>query len=79
MVLAPGDMLILYTDGITEAMNAAKELYSEEKLLETVMQRANETAEGLVREIVQSVHDYAGNEPQSDDITLLALIYHGTP
>jgi len=79
MVLAPGDMLILYTDGITEAMNAAKELYSEEKLLETVMQRANETAEGLVREIVQSVHDYAGNEPQSDDITLLTLKYHGTP
>jgi sigma-B regulation protein RsbU (phosphoserine phosphatase) len=79
MILAPGDMLILYTDGVTEAMNPAREVYSDEKLLQTVMRSGKNTAEGLVREIVQSVHDYAGDEPQSDDITLLALKYRGTP
>lgn len=78
LVLAPGDMLILYTDGVTEAMNAASEVYSDEKLLETIMRSENKTAEGLVREIVQSVHAYAGVESQSDDITILALKYHGT-
>jgi len=79
IVLTPGDTLILYTDGVTEAMNSEKEVYSDEKLLEMVMQSGNASAEGLVREIVQSVQNYAGDEPQSDDITLLALKYRGTP
>jgi sigma-B regulation protein RsbU (phosphoserine phosphatase) len=79
MILAPGDMLILYTDGVTEAMNPAKEVYSDENLLQTVTRSGENTAEGLVREIVQSVHDYTGDEPQSDDITLLVLKYRGTP
>jgi sigma-B regulation protein RsbU (phosphoserine phosphatase) len=79
MILASGDMLILYTDGVTEAMNPAKEVYSDENLLQTVTRSGENTAEGLVREIVQSVHDYAGDEPQSDDITLLVLKYRGTP
>jgi sigma-B regulation protein RsbU (phosphoserine phosphatase) len=79
MILAPGDMLILYTDGVTEAMNPAREVYSDENLLQTVTRSGENTAEGLVREIVQSVHDYAGDEPQSDDITLLVLKYRGTP
>ncbi len=79
IVLTPGDTLILYTDGVTEAMNAEKKIYSDGKLLETVMHSGNPSVEGLVREIVQSVHDYAGGEPQSDDITLLALKYRGMP
>jgi len=79
IVLTPGDTLILYTDGVTEAMNSEKEVYSDDKLLEMVMQSGNAAAEGLVREIVQSVRDYAGDEPQSDDITMLALKYRGTP
>ena len=79
IVLTPGDTLILYTDGVTEAMNSEKEVYSDGKLLETVMQIGNAAVEGIVREIVQSVRDYAGDEPQSDDITLLALKYRGTP
>jgi sigma-B regulation protein RsbU (phosphoserine phosphatase) len=79
IVLTPGDTLILYTDGVTEAMNSEKETYSDGKLLETVVRSKNDTAEGIVREIVQSVRDYAGDEPQSDDITILALKYQGTP
>ncbi|MBA4397471.1 MAG: serine/threonine protein phosphatase [Syntrophus sp. (in: bacteria)] len=79
IALTPGDTLILYTDGVTEAMNAAKEVYSDGKLLSTVMQSESAAAEGIIREIVQSVRDFAGDEPQSDDITMLVLKYRGTP
>ncbi|MFH1080623.1 MAG: SpoIIE family protein phosphatase [Pseudomonadota bacterium] len=77
--LTSGDTLILYTDGVTEAMNSEKEVYSDRRLIETVMQSGIAAAEGLVREIVQSVRDFAGDEPQSDDITMLVLKYRGTP
>jgi sigma-B regulation protein RsbU (phosphoserine phosphatase) len=77
IMLAPGDTLILYTDGVTEAMNPAKEVYSEERLIETILKSKKDGVEGLVGEIMKSVHEFAGDEPQSDDITMLVLKYRG--
>ncbi|MBN2687012.1 MAG: SpoIIE family protein phosphatase [Deltaproteobacteria bacterium] len=77
MILEPGETLIAYTDGITEALNGGKAFYSGERLLGESGKFRQASAEVLVREILRSVHDFVGGEPPSDDITLLALRYIG--
>lgn len=77
MTLERGDTLLLYTDGVTEAKNAASELFGEDRLLETV----DGVPGGDVREMVQAVRGgvdlFAAGAPRSDDITLLAVRFAG--
>ncbi len=75
--LAPGDRLLLYTDGVTEAMNAGGALYSAERLLKAVERFRALPPEEFVRKVTESVREFADPEPQSDDLTLLALEYRG--
>ena len=75
--LRRGDLLVAYTDGVTEAMNRAHEFYSNPRLLSTVNQAAGSSPEQMVHHVAQSVDEYAGGELQSDDITLLAVRYKG--
>ncbi|NLN59724.1 MAG: SpoIIE family protein phosphatase [Deltaproteobacteria bacterium] len=75
--LQPGDLLFLYTDGVTEAMNTDGQAYSEERLKRFIENRADEKPEGLVRKTIESVQEFADIAPQSDDITILALRYQG--
>jgi len=73
--LNPGDLLYLYTDGVTEATNADNGLYGEERLL-TVLERSCDAAVHAVCETVKTdVDDFVGDAPQFDDITMLALKY----
>jgi sigma-B regulation protein RsbU (phosphoserine phosphatase) len=75
--LARGDRLFLYTDGITEAFNASQEMFSDERL-RACLQRANGTSpKEVIRKVVSEVYDFAGDVPQSDDLTMLALNYLG--
>ncbi len=71
--LGPGDVLILYTDGIPEAQNAAEEFFGEEKLLEICRRHAGLSAEKLQAAILDAVHQFRGDHPPSDDITLMVL------
>jgi sigma-B regulation protein RsbU (phosphoserine phosphatase) len=74
MVLAPNDMLVLYTDGVTEAFNPQGELFGDERLLECLShtgQNAAQTVTGLM----EAVRHYTAGAPQSDDITLIAVRY----
>jgi phosphoserine phosphatase RsbU/P len=71
--LEPGDMILTYTDGVTEAMNPAHVLYSEARLRETLATLAGHEVNHTVSEIVASVKIYAAGAPQSDDITVLAV------
>lgn len=67
----PGDVLCLYTDGITEAMNASEEEYGVERLKSVLSTAAGETPERVVESILESVHTFcAGCDPQ-DDLTIL--------
>ncbi|TVQ98028.1 MAG: HAMP domain-containing protein [Desulfovibrionales bacterium] len=75
--LSPGDILLAYTDGVTEAMNPELELYSEGRLLAEVRARIGASPKALVDELLQSVRTFSNSAPQSDDITLLALLYQG--
>jgi sigma-B regulation protein RsbU (phosphoserine phosphatase) len=71
--LRPGDRLVLYTDGITEAFNSADEAYGEARLIAQIKAYGDGAAVGLVENICRSVAVFAGAAPQSDDITLTVL------
>ncbi len=71
--LEPGDMIVTYTDGVTEAMNRERVLYSEPRLQEKLATLAGREVNDTVSEIVASVRVHAAGAPQSDDITVLAV------
>jgi sigma-B regulation protein RsbU (phosphoserine phosphatase) len=72
--LEPGDHLLVYTDGVTEAMNLEGEFY-EEPRLESTMATANaSTAENLVKTVLRDVLQFANGADPSDDITVLDLM-----
>ncbi len=75
LVLENGDVLVLYTDGVTEAFNPQKEQFSNSGLIRVLKTLPSTTSEakGLVEGIVESVYAHAGEQPQSDDITLLVI------
>ena len=68
---------MLYTDGVTEAMNPSQDLYSLERLRETVTGVSDQNPKTIVDAVFQSVSAYAAGAPQSDDITVLVLHYRG--
>lgn len=76
--LERGDIIYLYTDGVTEATDANKELYGEERLLGAINSREFESMEALCRFVKADVDAFVGDAPQFDDITMLALKYIGT-
>jgi sigma-B regulation protein RsbU (phosphoserine phosphatase) len=76
--LLPGDRLVLYTDGVTEAFNPADEAYGEERLIAEVKAHGDGAAAALVERICRSVTLFAGTAAQSDDITLTVLTW-GAP
>ena len=61
--LAPGDLLVLYSDGVDEAMNAAGEEFGQERLLDVVERYKTESAETIRREIVAAVRNFVGTAP----------------
>ncbi len=77
--LGQGDIVILYTDGVTEAMNFARELYSEERLVEILGGGEYSNPEDLIKATISDIEKFAAGAEQSDDITLLALSFHTSP
>ena len=67
---APGDTLVLYTDGVTEAANAAGEQFGEDRLLDTLKRCSHLPVEPLLQSVVSAVQQFDGGQ-QQDDITLL--------
>lgn len=77
--LAPGDIVFLYTDGVTEATDAEGNLYGEERLLTQINSVAFTDMRSLCNQIRQSVDAFVGEASQFDDITMVALQYNGMP
>lgn len=78
--LQPGDALFLYTDGVTEAENVSKAQYGEDRLLDTLNQLPMQDIIDpalTCKAIMKSVHDFAKDAEQSDDITMLSFKYLG--
>lgn len=72
--LLPGDILLFYTDGVTEALNTKKELFSEQKLKNILINSNNKSnIKNLVTEIRSEIEVFSGSEARSDDITILGF------
>lgn len=71
--MAPGDILFIYTDGLTEAQNAAGELYSDARMLAAINALQDRSVKGLVEGMRQQVAGFVLDAPPADDLTMLAL------
>lgn len=71
--LRPGDLLVLYSDGVTEAMNAGEEAFGREGLVEVVKKHRGAPAERITEAVLEAISNYAGEAGQSDDITLMLI------
>jgi len=65
----------MFTDGVTEAFNAADDLYSEERLVELLKQLCGKDLKDVVDAVNKDVEFYSTGVPQSDDITILSIKY----
>jgi phosphoserine phosphatase RsbU/P len=77
MVLGLGEALLLYTDGVTEAMDPSETLYSDQRLERFLARNRSSSPRQIIGELVNDVRHFAGGATQSDDITVLALLYFG--
>jgi phosphoserine phosphatase RsbU/P len=75
--LKAGDAVLLYTDGVTEAINASDSFFSEERLVEWFQRSGGLPVEEVVSGLVGEVQAFAGGRPQADDVTVLAIRYLG--
>ena len=77
--MEPGDLLFLYTDGVTEAMDVEDRLFSENRLEQLLASMDTGDADKVVDDTVVAVRAFEGEAEQADDITVLALAFHGSP
>ena len=77
IVLADGDLLVIFTDGVTEAMNPSVELFSEERLEQLLSSVDSRPADEVTASIFSAVDQFASGAEQSDDITVLVVQFHG--
>lgn len=73
LTLAAGDVLLIYSDGVTEAVNAAGEDFGEDRLIDLVQQHSPLPAGALIEKIIAAVKAFASGTPQRDDITLVVV------
>jgi serine phosphatase RsbU (regulator of sigma subunit) len=73
IALNPGDILTLFTDGVTEQENEAGDEFSTGRLKDVVLSREAEPASALVTSITEAVATFAGNKPQVDDLTVVVV------
>ncbi|MDP3832123.1 MAG: PP2C family protein-serine/threonine phosphatase, partial [Ignavibacteriaceae bacterium] len=75
--MKPGEVVFLFTDGVTEAMDAEENLYSEERLVEKLKLSHSKDIQEITKDIIDDVFLYSKDVPQSDDITVLTFRYFG--
>ena len=77
LMLNPGDIVFLYTDGITEANNDYHGFYGEERLKETINKYKDESLESIVEKVKADIYDFCASEDQFDDMTMLIIRFGG--
>jgi phosphoserine phosphatase RsbU/P len=73
ILLDEEDGLFCYTDGVNEAFNDANELYGMDRMIQRVSSSKEKPSEALIKEVIDDVKAFAGETPQSDDITMLTV------
>ena len=73
-ILVPGDILLLYTDGLTEAKNSTHEQFGLKRMEQVISDQLSDiSCQQVIRDITEAVRTFVGNAEQSDDITILAI------
>ena len=67
------DCLVLYTDGVTEALNSDGDEFGTDRMIQSVRASATDGAQTIVKRIIEDVRNFTGSFPQNDDITLIAI------
>ena len=70
---AAGSILIVGTDGLRETMNSQGEMFGRERLRDLIRSHAGESAEGIQKAVIESLHRFRGEVPQEDDLTLVVI------
>jgi sigma-B regulation protein RsbU (phosphoserine phosphatase) len=73
IAINPGELLVLFSDGITEAINSAEEEFGDGRLTEIVLNNRKESAEKIIDIIFKEVKSFIGSSPQMDDMTLVVI------
>lgn len=73
VVFHPGDFLVFYSDGVTEAMNATDDLFGEDRLRAVAADHRSGSAATMLEGISRAVADFQGEAPQYDDVTLVVI------
>jgi sigma-B regulation protein RsbU (phosphoserine phosphatase) len=71
--LERGDCLVLYTDGVTEALDSNGDEFGVERMIQGVQASAGDSASAIVTRVIDDVRSFVGSQPQNDDITLIAI------
>ncbi|MEE9606075.1 MAG: SpoIIE family protein phosphatase [Candidatus Scalindua sp.] len=77
--LAKNDLLFLYTDGVTEAMDPKNNLFSDKRLADLLSLRKYDSVEDIINSTTSEVKQFEGDAEQADDITILAIEFFGQP
>ena len=72
--MEPGDVLVLYTDGVTDAENEQGTFFGQERLLEVLRTNQERPAQGIQDTLITHIHDFVGHAPQFDDIALVVVV-----
>ncbi|MEI7434896.1 MAG: SpoIIE family protein phosphatase [Methanomicrobiales archaeon] len=71
--IGAGDIIVLYTDGITESINGEEEMFGEDRLRSIIREHTGLSAIGILEKILEAVNSFAVGQPQFDDITLMVI------
>jgi phosphoserine phosphatase RsbU/P len=77
VALQPGDAIVLFSDGVTEAFNAAGEDFGDERLLAGIDAHRGKPPQALLEALLGEVRAFCGDAPQSDDITMVVVRFDG--
>ncbi len=75
-VMESGEMIFLYTDGVTEATSAKTELYGEDRMVEALNKFSGESVKDILKDMRKDIDEFVGEAPQFDDITMLCLKFN---
>jgi sigma-B regulation protein RsbU (phosphoserine phosphatase) len=73
MDLRPGDLLVAFTDGVTEALNAEGEEFGEDRLKEVMRVAAGAPADAISKRLADTMREWIGNAEQHDDLTFVVV------
>ena len=75
LILQPGDRIVLYTDGVVEAMDAANKEFGDKRFFSLIRELATRDSNQMLNLVMKTLDEHKGDAPQSDDITIVTLRY----